>query len=257
MKILITGGNGYIAKSLYSKFKDKYKVKVITRQTFDLTNGDLMREWFRGQYFDVVIHTAIKGGSRLYIDDDTIIKDNLAMHNNLLANKIQYDKFISFGSGAELFMPDTPYGISKKIITTSILNSENCYNLRIFGVFDENELTTRFIKLNILRYLKKEPMVIHTNKIMDFFYMQDLVNLVDHYIINSDLQKEINCCYDQKYTLMNIANIINSLDDHKVKIQIENKSKLEFYCTYNNQFPIDVIGLEKAIDMTYKAISHE
>jgi len=77
-------------------------------------------------------------------------------------------------------------------------------------------------------------MVIHTNKIMDFFYMQDLVNLVDHYIINSDLQKEINCCYDQKYTLMNIANIINSLDDHKVKIQIENKSKLEFYCTYNN-----------------------
>ena len=73
----------------------------------------------------------------------------------------------------------------------------------------------------------------------------------------NDLQKEVNCCYDQKYTLMNIANTINSLDDHKVKIQIENKSKLEFYCTYNNEFPIDVIGLEKGIDMTYKVISHE
>ena len=254
MNILITGGNGYIAKSLYSKLKDKYKIKTITRQTFDLTNGNLMREWFRGQYFDAVIHTAIRGGSRLYAEDNTIIEDNLAMHNNLLANSNHYDKFITFGSGAELFMPDTPYGISKRSIAASILNSKNCYNLRIFGVFDENELTTRFIKANILRYLKKESIMIHANKIMDFFYMQDLVNLVDHYITYYDLQKEVNCCYDQKYTLMNVANIINNLDEHKVKIEIETKSKLEFYCSYNNEFPINVIGLETGIDMTYKQL---
>ena len=38
MKILITGGNGYIAKNLYNAFKDKYDVTSITRQDFDLTD---------------------------------------------------------------------------------------------------------------------------------------------------------------------------------------------------------------------------
>jgi hypothetical protein len=53
---------------------------------------------------------------------------------------------------------------------------------------------------------------------------------------------------------MNIANIINNLDEHKVKIQIETKSKLEFYCAYNNEFPINTIGLETGIDMTYEQL---
>jgi nucleoside-diphosphate-sugar epimerase len=180
MKILITGGNGYIAKSLYSKFKDKYKVKVITRQTFDLTNGDLMREWFRGQYFDVVIHTAIKGGSRLYVDDDTIIKDNLAMHNNLLANKIQYDKFISFGSGAELFMPDTPYGISKKIIATSILNSENCYNFDTPVLYiNSNRYVALFqlLEANNLFDLSYKYAKIETEFNIDLYHHEDFYSL--------------------------------------------------------------------------------
>ena len=252
MKILITGGNGYIAKSLYSKFKDKYKVKVITRQTFDLTNGDLMREWFRGQYFDVVIHTAIKGGSRLYVDDDTIIKDNLAMHNNLLANKTQYDKFISFGSGAELFMPDTPYGISKKIIATSILNSENCYNLRIFGVFDENELTTRFIKSNILRYLKKEPMLIHTNKIMDFFYIQDLISIIRYFFLVNPVYQDINLCYKNKYKLSEIAKKITNETNSKSNITIQKENSLNYNGNFDklSSLPITLQGVENSLKMT-------
>jgi hypothetical protein len=48
--------------------------------------------------------------------------------------------------------------------------------------------------------------------------MQDLIKIVDYYITNDKLEKEINCCYKDVYTLNEIADIINSLDSHKVDI---------------------------------------
>ena len=253
MNILITGGNGYIARSLYSCLKDKHQITTITRQNFNLTNYDAVCEWFHERYFDVVIHTAIVGGSRLKAEDQTVLNENLIMYNNLLANKHHFNKLISFGSGAETFQPDTPYGISKNQIADSIRNTENFYNLRIFGVFDENELATRFIKSNLQRYIRRESMLIHTDKIMDFFYMKDLISLVDYYIHN-DGTKEINCSYEYKYTLSNIANIINQLDTYTVPVVIENKNKLDFYCGGYSQLPIKTVGMVTGIKNTFEIL---
>ena len=38
MKILITGGNGYIARSIYSILHNKYDITTIGRKDFDLTD---------------------------------------------------------------------------------------------------------------------------------------------------------------------------------------------------------------------------
>ena len=255
MNILITGGNGYIAKALYDNLK--HNITTITRQNFDLCSYDATCEWFNERYFDIILHTAISGGSRLNEDDSVVLQQNLAMYNNLLVNKHHFKKLISFGSGAEIFMGDTPYGTSKSRIAESIETTENFYNLRIFNVFNEYEMSTRFIKANMLRYIKKEPMIIHTNKIMDFIYMQDLISTVEHYITNTDLPKDINCCYEEKYTLKTIANIINSLDTHKVPIITENETQLEFYCGNSNLPPIKLIGLENGIIETFKKLSNQ
>ena len=72
---------------------------------------------------------------------------------------------------------------------------------------------------------------VHTNKIMDFFYMKDLISLVEHYVTNKYLSQEINCSYEHKYTLQNIANFINALGSHKVPIVIQDKNKLCGCCT--------------------------
>lgn len=168
MNILITGGNGYIAKSLYNGLKHKYQITSITRKDFNLTNYEETCKWFKKEY-DVVIHTAAIGGTRLQPDTENILQDNLVMYNNLYANKHRFKKLISFGSGAELFNPTSYYGMSKKFIASSIKKTPNFYNLRIFATFDENEMDTRFIKANILKYLNKQPILIHTDKIMDFF----------------------------------------------------------------------------------------
>ena len=254
MKILITGGNGYVATSLFKGLNQKYEIVSINRNTFDLTDLHATNEWFKDKYFDVVIHTAINGGRRLKVDGDDVKHNNLDMYRNLLANIKHFDKFISFGSGAEIFLDDAPYGLSKKIIAEDIKFKHNFYNIRIFNVFDENELDTRFMKANLLRYIKNEPIMIHANKVMDFFYMQDLVNLVDYYITSNYAPKEINCSYDEKYTLVGIAKIINSLDKYKVPIIIHNDIKLNLYCEQTMEFPTDLIGLKKGIELTYNKL---
>ena len=82
IKILITGGNGYIAKSLYNAFKDTYDVTSISRNDFDLSSFNSLNKFFRDKYFDVVIHCAVSGGSRLKQETTTDMDANLAMYYN-------------------------------------------------------------------------------------------------------------------------------------------------------------------------------
>ena len=253
MNILITGGNGYIAKSLSKSLDNSIS---ITRKDFDLTDRHATDKWFDGKYFDVVIHTAVKGGSRLLVDGGNIFYENIQMFYNLLNNKHCFGKLINFGSGAELGIPNNPYGLSKNIISRIIDNESRFYNIRIYGVFDENELDTRFIKNNIKRYINKEPIQIHQNKLMDFFYMEDLIKLVKHYIKGTHLPKHIDCSYPYHYSLDGIADIINNLSDYEVEIEIG----LPGHNRYTGEYtPIitDYIGLEQGIKETYKKILNE
>ena len=71
---------------------------------------------------------------------------------------------------------------------------------------------------------------------------------------NTNLEKHINCCYEEKYTLKTIANIINSLDTHKVPI-ITYKTELEFYSGNSGLPPINIVGLQQGIQKTFLALS--
>lgn len=253
MNVLITGGNGYIAQSIKNNLIIKYNILNVTRNEFDLTDSSSTKEFFENKFFDVVIHTAVIGGSRLKKDNKDTVYQNLKMIYNLYDNKNSFKKLITFGSGAEIFQNNTPYGISKNAINEIINNIHDWYNLRIFGVFDHNELETRFIKSNILRYIKKDAMIIHNNKIMDFYYMEDLISLVDFYI-NNEGPKNINCSYENKYTLKSIAEKINCLSNYKVPIIIENNKELEFYCGNSHGINIPEIGLDLGIINTYNQL---
>ena len=252
--LLITGGNGYIARSLYNTLKNNYDVTTITRQDFDLTNYDNTCSWFKTKTYDAVIHTAVRGGSRLIPDDQTVFQHNLKMYENLKANKDRFGRLVTFGSGAEIFAPNTFYGASKKTIADSIQETSNFFNLRVFGVFDKNELDTRFIKANIKRYIQQLPMIIHTDKVMDFFFMEDLVSLVKWYLEEKEPPKSINCSYKQKYTLSNIADTINKLNQYTVPVTIQNTDILEFYCGPSHNMPIKTIGLERGIYTVYNSL---
>lgn len=258
IKILITGANGYVGKSLYAALKDNHEVATITRKNCDLTNSEDVNFYFLDTWFDVVIHCAVKGGSRLQVDNWSVMDDNLKMYYNLLNNKNHFDKFINIGSGAELFDYFTPYGMSKRVISESIYVKDNFYNIRVFGVFDENELDTRFIKSNIKRYINHKPMEIHENKFMDFFYMQDLIKVIEYYIKEKTTPKEFDCVYsDATWSLFGLTTIINDLNNYKVEIIYDDKIVDDYTSKSRNKLPIKFIGLREGIKRTYKKLVNE
>lgn len=254
MKILITGGNGYVGKSLHDTFKDTYDVTIVTRKDFDLTSYESMNKFFQEKYFDVVIHCAAQGGSRLKEDSYCDMDVNLTMYYNLLQHKTYYGKLIHFGSGAEAYAPESPYGLSKRIISKSISKIDNFYDICIYAVFDENELNTRFIKSNILRYINKENLIIHEDKKMDFFYMKDLIKIVDYCIQTKDpIRSTIHCTYLDSLRLFQIANIINNLDTHRVRIEVERDNGKSYTGSFND-LVLPYVGLELGIKETYNKL---
>jgi UDP-glucose 4-epimerase len=248
MKILVTGKNGYIGSSLISKLD--YEITSIGREDFDLTDREATNNWFKNKYFDVIIHTAISGGSRLKKDGDEVLAKNLKMFYNLMANVSKFKQLISLGSGAELNLPSNPYGLSKAIISDIISSHSKLNNIRIYGVFDENEWNTRFIKTCLRKYKNKEPITIHQNKLFDFIYMDDLVTTIKFIILNPNI-KVIDACYKEKYTLREIAEYITTIGDYNCVIEVEDKELGNPYMGHFKDYNLNLIGLKQGINKVY------
>lgn len=276
MDVLITGGNGYIARGLYRKLTG-VNITLLTRKDVDLLDSNQVDNYLEGKKFNVLIHTAVVGGSRLNQDDAQVCYDNLRMFFNIKKHYTKFKKIINFSSGAELDrrqninfstqscyrFPTDPYGLSKKIINE--LSTGNTTNLRIYNVFDATEPETRFLKSNILRYIKKEHLIVHSNRLMSFFSLNDLAKVVQYIVTNIHKSNidNIDCVYEnsRKY-LHDIAYEINKLDKHRVGIMVEGEGLdyagsstiLSYYCKHNN---IVLDGFDASLKNMFEILKNE
>ena len=235
MKILITGSNGYIGKALQSHYTD-HDLTLLHRGTCDLTDESQVDSFFTENY-DIVIHCAAAGGSRLKGDTPKVLNDNLNMFLNLHKHKDKFNKFIHFGSGAQYYAQDTYYGLSKKLISDIIAIEDNFFNLIIYGLFDENEISTRFIKSCVNNCKKNKNIIVHKNKQMDFFHMEDLLLLVDKYISEEISESEVECVYYQIFDLCAIAKMVMAeFKETTSEILLREEGLDRPYCRKGNKY---------------------
>ena len=239
MRVLITGANGYIGKHLSNSLG--YDVTCLHRDVCDLTNSiDLANFFYKHGTFDVVIHCAAVGGSRLKKDNGIIFDNNVQMFLNLVKNKNHFGRLIHFGSGAQK-VDKGPYGFSKRIIANMIEELDNFYNIIIYGLFDENELDTRFIKSCVNNCFNKAPIQVNENKLMDFFHMKDLESVVNHYINESNPPKTIECSYSEKFTLIQLAYLIRDICKSDVMVNYDGGNVELNYSGKNTEYLNNII----------------
>ena len=277
MNILVTGGNGFIGKSIIQYLPKGYNVISTNRKTLNVLDELKVDQFFLKNKIDFVIHTAAVGGKRIQKNNKEYYHENLKMYKNLAKHRGKYKLMIVFGSGAEYdalrdlddvleedfdkFKPKSYYGLAKQEITKNILEiDDNIYNIRIFNCFGIQEEPQRMIKNAVLKYVHKNDIIIHKDKKMDFFYIEDLARVVT-FLIQEEYYKikQINACYKEKYTLCEIAKKINNLDKHKVGISVLEDGLSNSYCgsfsTLSN-IDLDLIGFDKALREYYRKIKN-
>lgn len=194
MRVCVLGAAGFIGKNL---LRDTDWTGV-TRQELDLTDPEAVKEYFRKHEYDVVIHCAVIGGSRLRPDDGEVFYKNLLMFENVVV--AFKGKLIYFSSGAALRgnPPSDPYGMSKWLIDRRIETLPNAYSLRIWGCYGPGEPSTRFSAV-----CKKEGhVVINQDKYFDFIDVEDVRKIVQEYVsCKWEMPKVCNLVYPEKLLL--------------------------------------------------------
>jgi len=276
-KIAILGAGSSVAKGILEELNGKeYDLEIFYRKDLDITNLSSLKDKFKDKYYDLVIHCAMSGTGRFYAEDSAQnFYENIIMQENLFFLENHYSNLIIFSSGAqnsrkinvidleegEFNEPTSNfYSLAKYVNAKRAIGNDKVINLRIFNAFTHFEKDNRFIKNNIFKYLKKQPIEIWGDAFFDFFYVNDICKVIEYFIQNpSKSYCELNLVYDEKYKLSDIANIINSLSNHKVEIIIKQGENKHY--TGNGEklknLGLTLYGLEEGIKKTYNILKNE
>ena len=200
MNVLFTGKNGFLGKELVPKIAKLYTVFAPSRNELNYLDQQQVEKYISDNDIKIILHAAIKGGRRKVVDTEAVFYQNLLMFENLIRNWQKLNLFINFDSAASFdrrqnihefieedvgnSIPIDYYGFSKYVITQRCKQYDNCKNLRIFNCFGTLEESQRMIKSNITRYINNEDIIIHKNKMMDFFFVDDLYEVIKYYLNN-------------------------------------------------------------------------
>jgi len=274
MKILLTGGSGFIGKNIIESYlAEKYTIYSPSRSELDCSNDESVANYFYKNSFDVVIHSAAKAGHRNAKDTSNLLYTNSRMVFNLLKFQDSWGKLINMGSGAiydmtnylpkmkesyfGTYIPLDEHGYNKYIFGKLLPSLENVFDLRIFGIFGKYEdYAIRFISNAICKSLFDLPITLRQNRKFDYLYIDDLMPVLEFFIENSPNEKAFNITPDEPIELLEIANIVKNFSKKDIDIIVAQEGIGMEYSGDNNLLRSEIPNLkftpiEKAVGELY------
>jgi UDP-glucose 4-epimerase len=227
MKILITGGNGFIARNLLEHLKVDHTVDCLGRAMFDLLDAARVEDRLRVHKYDVVIHAATYDAAPKHSTKNPalVLENNLKMFFHLARCHQHFGRMLYFGSGAEFsrpywtpkmpesyfdcHVPHDPYGFSKYLMNLHAQASAKIYNLRLFGLFGpDDDWRTRFLSNACCRAVLDQSLVMNQNRRFDHLYMGDLARIVRWFLTASPQHHTYNVCSGHAHAFLNLARVV-------------------------------------------------
>jgi len=277
MNILVTGSDGFIGSNVIRLLSSDSNLKLFpgNRKSVNLYSQKSVESFIDKNEITDIVHCAIEGGHKN--DKVEMFYNNLLMFENLKRQSHKIRTFINIASGAEYdrrhslydvstydlgnSIPEDYYGLSKYLISMRVREMIGGVNLRVFGCFGRGERPDRMISSSLKNYINGKPIVIHQDRFMDFFYIDDLVYVINKFLYRDDSEysyseKDLNMSYDIKFKLSEVARIINNLDDKKVPIVIQDATAGNDYCGMPPRWPFQhhFIGWGRGITEYYKSM---
>lgn len=261
-KILLTGGSGFIGRNVLEILGEKYQFLAPTSKKLDLKNREAVTEYLEKNQPDIIIHAALAGEFKQAKKERTgrILADNLEFFFNLLRPR-KFKKMIFFGSGAEYdksrdlkkvketslgqSIPADEYSLYKYICSHYIEQTKNITCLTLFGVYGKYvDYRFKFISNAIVKNLFKQDIVINQNVVFDYLFIEDLISILDHFILNEPKFRNYNVTPNQSIDLVTICNIINEVSDFKSKIKVLKPGLNREYTGDNNRLKKEIPQLK-------------
>lgn len=201
MRILLTGGSGFIGRNLLEHLSPDHDVLAPTHAELDLTDNRAVDAWFGGHEVDAVVHGAVRPGHRAARDPSRQLWSNLRMFFNIARNGDRFGRLVFLSSGAVYdtrdalvrvpedrlgaSVPDDDHGLSKYAIARYLeaLGPQGrpcAVELRLFGVFGPYEdYGIRFVSNAICRAVYDLPITLRQDRRFSYLFIQDLMPLID------------------------------------------------------------------------------
>jgi len=263
MKILLTGGNGFIGRNILEILNKKYRFLAPSKKDLDLNDENLVYRYLQKNRPDVIIHAALAGGFGANKEKGigAVFENNMRFFFNIVRAKEFYKKLIFFGSGAQYdkrqdlkkvkendlgqSIPVDEYGFHKYLCCRFIEQTENITCLTLFGLYGKYEdYKFKFISNSIVKNLLKQEIVINQNVFFDYLFIDDFIAILDYFILNKLRFKNYNIVPNQSIDLITICKIINKLSDFKSKITVLNGGLNKEYTASNRRLNQEIPNLK-------------
>jgi len=281
MKILITGGAGFIGKYLANRLCSEHEVTIIDnfyrKNNIELNNQvkiieqDITKdiEELISQK-DVIYHLAAISQVMTSIEDPELTyKVNIEATKNIVAACAKHNKKLIFASSREVYgtqrelpvklnaelNPENPYAASKLAGEALIKSYGKSYNLsynivrmsNVYGIGDVERVIPMFIDM----FKKnKEVELYGSEKIIDFVYIKDIVNAFVKLKDKEGLT--LNLGSGVKTTLVELANLIKELTNSNSNINISSERQGEV-----GKFQADISETKTKLDWKPKTTLRE
>ncbi|MBI5700629.1 NAD(P)-dependent oxidoreductase [Candidatus Saganbacteria bacterium] len=261
MKLLITGGSGFVGKNLIEYFGEKYDILSPTRAELDLIDSIAVENYFKNNNIDIMVHSAVRPGHRNAKDPSKQLEQNTRMFFNIARNEKKFKKMIFLSSGLvygidhylpkmkeeyfDVNVPDDEGGFSKYLCAKYLEKTDNIVELRPFGVFGKYEdYAIRFISNAICKTIFDLPITIKQNRKFDYISIDDLCLVIEHFIVCTNKHKAYNIAPDRSIELKEIAKIVLKVSKKDLPIKIQQEGQETEYSGDNSRLKTEIEGLK-------------